>query len=722
MKKKIVSLLAITMILLSSFPKYSFANETGKVIFIDMNRTNLANMLKIPTLENEIEARGYIGLMNVRGDKGTDDKRSYASMGAGGRANVSAESNINFQEANKDTGQVFESATGQRPKQINDLTINKSINDNLEYGQYGSTLGALGKTLSDNNKKISLIGNSDIVESGEVKKIRNLALTAMDEYGRIDSGNIDNINIKDNKMPYGIRTDYKKLIEETKNSYSKSDVVFIELGDTYRLDNYKGNLNEETYSNMKKNIYKNINTYLSEVFKMANENDVVYISSAFPSDLDYKNKRRLSPIIKFKGNEKGILSSSTTRREGIVANVDVGVDILNELGLENKAMVGRSYSLIEKEDNVNYIQGEFEKIVSISNIRANVVNTFVGIVSTSWVLGMLAIIFRSYIPKKEQIFTVLKEFIKLGIIMPLAFLVAPIFNFKDPMTITIGVIITTLVFYLISKAIFKNDDIKQMGLLAIITIAIIAVDSAMGTYLMKNNIMSYDAIIGARYYGIGNEYEGVSIACCVFALAVLLTYTKTPKWLVCLLSVIILITSAYPSMGANVGGAISQSVAYLLFILLIFDVKLDIKKVILLGIAAAAVVAAFAILDVVSGSESHLSVFINKILLEGPSAIIQTFSRKIQMNLKLAQTSVWVNILLVGIIIIGIFIFRPSKHFKSISDKYPILFKGFIASMVGCIVTLLVNDSGIVAAATASIYILIPIIIISINMIIFNEK
>ena len=722
MKKKIVSLLAITMILLSSFPKYSFANETGKVIFIDMNRTNLANMLKIPTLENEIEARGYIGLMNIRGDKGTDDKRSYASMGAGGRANVSAESNINFQEANKDTGQVFEAATGQKPKQINDLTINKSINDNLEYGQYGSTLGALGKTLSDNNKKVSLIGNSDIVESGEVKKIRNLALTAMDEYGRIDSGNIDNINIKDNKMPYGIRTDYKKLIEETKKSYSKSDVVFVELGDTYRLDNYKGNLNEDTYSNMKKNIYKNINTYLSEVLKMTNENDVVYISSAFPSDLDYKNKRRLSPIIKFKGNEKGILSSSTTRREGIVANVDVGVDILNELGLENKAMVGRSYSLIEKEDNVNYIQGEFEKIVSIANIRANVVNTFVGIVSTSWVLGMLAIIFRSYIPKKEQIFTVLKEFIKLGIIMPLAFLVAPIFNFKDSMTITIGVIITTVVFYLISKAIFKNDDIKQMGLLAIITIAIIAIDSAMGTYLMKNNIMSYDAIIGARYYGIGNEYEGVSIACCVFALAVLLTYAKTPKWLVCLLSVIILITSAYPSMGANVGGAISQSVAYLLFILLIFDVKLDMKKIILLGIAAVAVVAVFAILDVVSGSESHLSVFINKILLEGPSAIIQTFSRKIQMNLKLAQTSVWVNILLVGIAIIGIFIFRPSKHFKAISNKYPILFKGFIASMVGCIVTLLVNDSGIVAAATASIYILIPIIIISINMIIFNEK
>ena len=60
-----------------------------------MNRTNLVSMPQILTLENEVQNRGYVGLMNIRGDKGTNDRRSYASMGAGGRANVSAEQNIN---------------------------------------------------------------------------------------------------------------------------------------------------------------------------------------------------------------------------------------------------------------------------------------------------------------------------------------------------------------------------------------------------------------------------------------------------------------------------------------------------------------------------------------------------------------------------------------------------------------------------------------------------
>ncbi|MEG1870942.1 MAG: hypothetical protein RR192_02970, partial [Peptostreptococcaceae bacterium] len=163
MKKKIVSLLASLMIVLVSITKYSFADEKGKVIFIDMNRTNLVNMLKIPSLEKEISTRGYIGLMNIRGDKGTDDRRSYASMGAGGRANVSTEEHINFQHVNENTAKTFETVTGQKAKNINDVTINYSINENFEKGQYGSVLGSIGQTLSENNLKTAVIGNSDII-------------------------------------------------------------------------------------------------------------------------------------------------------------------------------------------------------------------------------------------------------------------------------------------------------------------------------------------------------------------------------------------------------------------------------------------------------------------------------------------------------------------------------------------------------------------------------
>ena len=730
MKKKLISLLLSLIVILSFSISsiYADTNNKGKVIYLSLNRTSLENLLEIPIIKEKTSNSGYVALMTTKGDGSNTDQKSFASIGSGVRANVLDEDYVKFETLNENEKTQFEAATGVKAWAIGNIKINRNINQNTDNGGYGATLGMLGTTLNKNNLKVALLGNSDIKKNDDLKKIRNLALVCMDENGRVQSGNVDNINKKDDTMPFGISTDYDKLKSETKKYYENNDAIFVELGDTYRLDEYKNNLNENTYKSMKKKIYQNINDYLKEVFEMAGKNDTIYIVSEFESNLDYKTKRRLSPVIKFEKDGYGLLESSTTRNSGIVSNIDIGVDIINKFGLKNELMIGKVFKNVQDENGIKKVLKDYERIVSINTIRASVVNSYVGIVSASWVIAMIAILFKNKIPKKEkglgrdQIFKVLKELIKLGLIMPLAFLTAPVFQFKTPAGLVSGVLIVTIIYYLIGYFLFRKDDIKQMGFYAFLTIGLIIIDCIIGTPLMKSGIMSYDAINGARYYGVGNEYEGVTIASAVFALAVLLNYKKISKWLAVVLSLVILITSAMPSMGANVGGAISESVAYLLFILLIFDVKLDLKKIIMIGVATVLIVVAFAGLDFLMGTESHLSVFTNQIIQEGPAAIFNTFGRKIQMNLKLAKSSVWVNILIVSIIIIGALIFKPSGYFKKIHDKYPMIFKGFMASFVGCIVTLLVNDSGIVAASTAAIYILIPIIIIGINMIIFDKE
>ena len=730
MKKKLISLLLSLIVILSFSISsiYADTNNKGKVIYLSLNRTSLENLLEIPIIKEKTSNSGYVALMTTKGDGSNTDQKSFASIGSGVRANVLDEDYVKFETLNENEKTQFEAATGVKSWAIGNIKINRNINQNTDNGGYGATLGMLGTTLNKNNLKVALLGNSDIKKNDDLKKIRNLALVCMDENGRVQSGNIDNINKKDDTMPFGISTDYDKLKSETKKYYENNDAIFVELGDTYRLDEYKNNLNENTYKSMKKKIYQNINDYLKEVFEMAGKNDTIYIVSEFESNLDYKTKRRLSPVIKFEKDGYGLLESSTTRNSGIVSNIDIGVDIINKFGLKNELMIGKVFKNVQDENGIEKVLKDYERIVSINTIRASVVNSYVGIVSASWVIAMIVILFKNKIPKKEkglgrdQIFKVLKELIKLGLIMPLAFLTAPVFQFKTPAGLVSGVLIVTIIYYLIGYFLFRKDDIKQMGFYAFLTIGLIIIDCVIGTPLMKSGIMSYDAINGARYYGVGNEYEGVTIASAVFALAVLLNYKKISKWLAVVLSLVILITSAMPSMGANVGGAISECVAYLLFILLIFDVKLDLKKIIMIGVATVLVVVAFAGLDFLMGTESHLAVFTNQIIQEGPAAIFNTFGRKIQMNLKLAKSSVWVNILIVSIIIIGALIFKPSGYFKKIHDKYPMIFKGFMASFVGCIVTLLVNDSGIVAASTAAIYILIPIIIIGINMIIFDKE
>ena len=54
MKKKVVSLLTILIILVSSIFNISFANEKGKVILINLNRTNLEDMLSMSILKDKV--------------------------------------------------------------------------------------------------------------------------------------------------------------------------------------------------------------------------------------------------------------------------------------------------------------------------------------------------------------------------------------------------------------------------------------------------------------------------------------------------------------------------------------------------------------------------------------------------------------------------------------------------------------------------------------------
>ena len=571
MKKKLISLL-LSLILILSFSIssiYADTNNKGKVIYLSLNRTSLENLLEIPIIKEKTSNSGYVALMTTKGDGSNTDQKSFASIGSGVRANVLDEDYVKFETLNENEKTQFEAATGVKSWAIGNIKINRNINQNTDNGGYGATLGMLGTTLNKNNLKVALLGNSDIKKNDDLKKIRNLALVCMDENGRVQSGNVDNINKKDDTMPFGISTDYDKLKSETKKYYENNDAIFVELGDTYRLDEYKNNLNENTYKSMKKKIYQNINDYLKEVFEMAGKNDTIYIVSEFESNLDYKTKRRLSPVIKFEKDGYGLLESSTTRNSGIVSNIDIGVDIINKFGLKNELMIGKVFKNVQDENGIKKVLKDYERIVSINTIRASVVNSYVGIVSASWVIAMIAILFKNKIPKKEkglgrdQIFKVLKELIKLGLIMPLAFLTAPVFQFKTPAGLVSGVLIVTIIYYLIGYFLFRKDDIKQMGFYAFLTIGLIIIDCIIGTPLMKSGIMSYDAINGARYYGVGNEYEGVTIASAVFALAVLLNYKKISKWLAVVLSLVILITSAMPSMGANVGGAISESVSYL---------------------------------------------------------------------------------------------------------------------------------------------------------------
>ena len=67
-------------------------------------------------------------------------------------------------------------------------------------------------------------------------------------------------------------------------------------------------------------------------------------------------------------------------------------------------MVGRSLETVQKEDNIEFISYELEKMGTISTIRGSIISLFVTVVSISWIIGVMMILFRRYIPNKEKVY------------------------------------------------------------------------------------------------------------------------------------------------------------------------------------------------------------------------------------------------------------------------------------------------------------------------------
>ena len=705
LKKGFLTLLVLVLFLLG-IKADALAAQKGKIILISLNRSDLSDYLDIDSLYKEMNKRGFIGLMNIRADQGISDIKSYGSLGSGNRALINP-SDIDFQELREDNQNIYLRRTNMPPKAINNLGVNVALADNLT-GEYGATIGALGLELRNKNLNISVLGNADT----DLEIHREACLIASDENGQIPSGNI-NLNTQDSSMPFGIRTDYNKLMSETKKYYESSNVLVVELGDTYRLDLYKVNLNENAYLNMKQKIYDNISVYLDGVFKMAGENDKIYILSPLPKTLSYQKGFRLSPVVVFNNKDKGIIVSSTTRRDGILSNTDIPVDMLNNFDITSPLMFGKKLNFKVMDNAYDYLNKDYSKIVATGNVRITTLYTYAVIEMIIWLIALISIFNRKKIPDKA--FNILSCTLKATMAMPLVFLIAPLFNFKNEYEIVLSIIFIPILIYYILNMLIK-DDLKKLVVISILTSLVVLIDVATGQYLMKNSVLGYDVIVGARYYGVGNEYEGVILGVLVFALAGLLEYKKINKGLATIVLMLGLLIEILPNMGADVGGIFSGGFCFLYFILKMYDVKIDFRKFAIICIAIAGGVVAMAIVDTLfMGSKSHLAGLVQNISDNGPIVIVKMLQRKVEMNMKLISISIWSKVLILAVIIVAVLFNRPFGMLKELCDRHPMLAKAWSSIVVGCTVGLLANDSGVIVAATGITYVVIPVLVLIIK-------
>lgn len=230
-------------------------------------------------------------------------------------------------------------------------------------------------------------------------------------------------------------------------------------------------------------------------------------------------------------------------------------------------------------------------------------------------------------------------------------------------------------------------------------------DIISGQNLIKNSLLGYDPIIGARYYGIGNEYMGILIGAVLVLTTVLMEKYRVNKYVPIIFYGLVIVIVGFPRFGANVGGTITAVFAFLFVSIRLLGKKIDFKKLIYIGLAAIFAVGLMALIDLfIIESKSHLAGAINQIISNGPIVIYQIVTRKISMNLRLIGSTIWSKVLLSAIAVLGILFYKPVGLIRKISTKYPKLAIGWSGIIVACAVGFAVNDSGIVMAATSIIF------------------
>jgi hypothetical protein len=696
-------ILLSVFIVLGSFYSYSQSNEKKFVVFL-VNKIDLEDIEDMAFTKALAEKYG-IGLMNTRASGSSNDYSSTLTIGCGTRAeaNFYTSRSVELDDGNRS---IYQRRTGyeDRYKEIANLDIAR-LRDLNSRNNFNPIVGALGNSLGLNGNGISVLGNSDTDE----RKVRLGVLMGMDEYGLVDYGVVDDTNVKTLNYPFGLATDYELMIQGFKESLEKSDIIILELGDLYRLEKYSSNLTSDMYEKHKTKVLSDIDAFIKKVYGLLDkENTRVLLLSPTPSSTASSSGKKLTPIILAgSGIDEGVISSDTTRREGIIGNIDIAPYIAVYFGSNTNYFTGKPLYILGKQDKLSYMKELYNDTAFVYKNRMSVLFTFA---VYEIIVSFIAFIVIQLSGKHRlRFYRVFEYFLLSNMAIPAALLILPLWKSASIFNVFIKIIIITIVMIFISISI-RKEPMDSIIFLSGLTCLLLTTDIILNSRLIKMSFLGYDPIIGARYYGVGNEFMGILVgSSLVFTMALLDRYKINKNFSIMIFAIIAFVIG-FPKLGANVGGTITAVFAFMFVILRLYNSKLKLTHYFYIIASICVCIALIALADLyLLESNSHLANAIKQINNGGVNAIFSIIKRKVSMNIKVFSVTIWSKVLITSLIFLSILFYRPFGIAKKIFDKYQNLSIGLLGILISCIVAFLVNDSGVIASATSIIFLAISL-------------
>lgn len=658
----------LVIVLLLPHISYGESNN-NKVYLVVMNKLTLKD-IEVMEYLNTIIKDGSIALMNTRGTTGYTGAESFLTINSSRKAYANY-NGVDFQ---------FPSVEGS----LINKSISKVYNLNRE-NNYSPSIGAIGDNLHNKGLKTAIYGNGDVKDIPN----RTSALIPMDSKGLIDYGNIDNITLEEKDYPFEYKTNYEILLNEILNS--PADFIVADTGDLQRIYSYSAYISDEDFLNIRKKILIDLDNFIRDLTSFLDkDNSLLIITSPNSGDTNI-DKSRLAPIILWgEGIEKGTMMSLTTNRQSIVTNLDVGPTVMNYLDATTDNMSGSPIEIVKKDIELRDIIKLNRQINTTSRVRFNTLYYY-GFFSMI-LLSIASIIVLTKIKMTNRIENALKGFVGIFLFIPNVFLMVSLFK---PVEVFVYVIILLSLILLSFIFIWKTKGNKnQLVYIVGFSVFIIFLDLVLKGSISKYSVLSHDPIIGARYYGIGNEMVGVLLGS-VTLLSVKISEKNNNNLLPVILFFISAVLVGHPHYGANVGGTMAFIIATFIYAFSFMNKEITIKRGVYLLLSIAILISLLGYIDIKFNSNTtHLGNSILLIKNNGIEYLFEIIARKALMNIKLIGNSFWTYVLLFNMV----FYLIVFDGLKKISNKASI---ALIAGMAGIIGGFLLNDSGLLLATIA---------------------
>lgn len=701
-----------------------------RVTLVVLNRLSLEDLLDNPNASfSRLAGMGGVGLMNTRTGGGLTPDNAYTSLGGGFRLVGAAGAKVALPAQDEyhgeKAGDVYRRRTGKEVPSGSIVVLDiESIKANNLASIGIDRVGVIGGALREAGKKTALIGNADGDECQ-----RWAALIAMDGTGQVTSGSIGmEMNRVDPEFPTGRRTDLDALWSAYLSVRPTAQFIVIDLGDMDRVETEKKQLSTSQYHTYRQAALQTAHLFLDALLAEVDlEREWVLVVSPMPTGAEMQAGGLLTPlIVAGPGVVPGLLISHTTRRPGVITNYDIAPSVLSWLdlprpkGLPGAVLTGtdkapgirrwsvegdsggRDAALLDGKELLRsrlvYLQDVLTRSAATYRQRPSVLRAFVTmeIVIYLTVFGLLAVF-----PGLAGEWTGVLSFLMLLVAaMPLALLILPMLR---PATVAAAFVCTLVAGMSFSGLAWRltHGTVKRYGIICGLTAAALVTDAFLGGPLVKFSPLGYDVMLGARFYGIGNEYMGILVGSSL--LAALVARERWPKMATATLMwfFVVVFVLASPELGANAGGTITALIA--------FPLAYGLEE---RGGRRATAMAVLAVLGIAlllnlfpsGGLGSHVTRIL-KVAAQGEWAeIVEIFQRKLAMNWKLMRYSIWSKGLLVALGVMGVLVYRPTPVVKAALIEYPSVRGIVFSTIIASLAALVLNDSGVVAGGTTSVY------------------